>query len=103
MVKRVAASNNGKTRLAQLEEIIEKVGQREYIEIGRALKEIRGEGEYKERLYHNAGFRTFEDYCSERWGFTRQRAAQYITSFEISEILSNKLGPIPQAYGIDPG
>ncbi|CCF84129.1 hypothetical protein NITHO_3110002 [Nitrolancea hollandica Lb] len=36
------------------------------------------------RLYREAGYRTFEDYCQKRWGWTRQRAHQLMLAAEVS-------------------
>lgn len=51
-------------------------GLNTFVEVGAALLAIR-DG----RLYR-AEFGTFEDYCQERWGFTRMRASQLISAAE---------------------
>lgn len=56
--------------LGELEEVITK-GERAFVETGLALARI-----HDRRLYREAGYKTFEKYCQERWGFTRQRAHQ---------------------------
>ncbi len=58
-------------RLLECERVIER-GLNTFVEVGAALLEIR-DG----RLYKN-DYSTFEDYCRERWGFTRMRATQLI-------------------------
>lgn len=58
--------------LGELEEVITK-GERAFKETGLALAKIRDE-----KLYLAAGYKTFEKYCRERWGFSRQRAYQQI-------------------------
>ena len=63
-------------RKAQLEATIER-GMQTFVEVGLALMEIR-DG----RLYR-AEFGTFEEYCQERWGWTRQRANQLIASADV--------------------
>ena len=63
-------------RIAQLEATIER-GMQTFVEVGLALMEIRDA-----RLYR-AEFGTFEDYCRERWGWTRQRANQLIASADV--------------------
>jgi len=66
-------------RLKKCEEKIER-GLETFFEVGAALLEIRDT-----RLYRG-GYSTFEDYCRERWGMSRQRAHQYI---EASEVVGN--------------
>jgi phage N-6-adenine-methyltransferase len=44
-----------------------------YVAIGRELAEI-SEG----RLYKQAGYSTFEDYCEKRWGWTRDNGYKYM-------------------------
>lgn len=66
--------------LADLEAIIER-GLTTFVEVGLALMAIR-EG----RLYRDTHV-AFEDYCKERWGFSRQRAAQLIDAAEVSSML----------------
>lgn len=61
------------TRLAQLESIIEK-GKETFIEVGSALVEIR------ERRLYLRDYSTFDVYCHEKWGFSRQRAHQLINA-----------------------
>jgi hypothetical protein len=63
--------------LAFREDVIEQ-GLRTFIEVGRALEEIRDW-----RLYREAGFTSFEDYCRRRWCFSRQRAYQFIEATHI--------------------
>lgn len=70
-------------RKVQLEATIER-GMQTFVEVGAALLEIR-----EERLYR-ADFGTFEEYCRERWGWTRQHTNRIIGS---AEVVSN-LEPI---------
>ena len=60
-------------RKAQLEATIEH-GMQTFVEVGLALMEIRDD-----RLYR-AEFGTFEEYCNQRWGWTRMRASQLIAA-----------------------
>ena len=55
------------SRLAELETVIES-GIRTFVDVGRALLEIRDS-----RLYRES-YPTFDEYCRERWGFGRIRA-----------------------------
>ena len=72
------------TRKAQLEATIER-GMQTFVEVGLALMEIR-DG----RLYR-AEFGTFEEYCQERWGWTRMRASQLIAAAVVVENVNNCL------------
>ncbi len=60
-------------RLEDCEEIIQR-GMGTFVEVGNALLDIR-DG----RLYRTE-FATFEDYCRERWGFSRPRAYELINA-----------------------
>lgn len=64
-------------RKAHLEATIER-GMQTFVEVGLALMEIR-DG----RLYR-AEFGTFEEYCQERWGWTRQHTNRMIASAEVT-------------------
>lgn len=63
---------------------------RDYLRVGRSLRQIR------DRRAYRADYRTFEDYCRRRWGFTRQHAHLLITSAEAVEGLSTTvdIGPV---------
>lgn len=63
-------------RLAELEEVIER-GLSSFIEVGEALIEVQ-----ERRLYRRFG--TFEEYCRDRWGFSRPRAYQLMQAAEMS-------------------
>lgn len=64
-------------RLRDAEATIEK-GMRTFTEVGKALADIRDH-----RLYrHTHG--TFEDYCRDRWDFSRIRAHQLIEGSEVA-------------------
>jgi hypothetical protein len=77
-----------KPRLAELEAIIER-GMRTFIEVGNALLEIRNR-----RLYREQGFKTFEDYCRERWNMSRTYAYRQIDAAKVVQNLS-PIGDIP--------
>lgn len=68
-------------RLRELEAIVER-GKHVFLEVGRALLVIREERCFKER-----GFKTFEDYCQEHWGFSRSYAHRLIDAAEVVETL----------------
>ena len=65
------------TALAEQEYIIER-GMHSFIELGMALKKIR-----VGKLYTDE-FSTFEDYCRERWGWTRQHSNRLIAGAEVA-------------------
>jgi hypothetical protein len=70
-------------RLAVCEEIIQK-GMETFVDVGKALAEIRDNKLYK------GEYKTFEAYCLMRWAFTYRHANRLIAS---SEVIAN-LGPI---------
>jgi hypothetical protein len=63
-MKRTALTTREGDRLEQLEARID-AGKKTFIEVGSALAEIR-DG----KLYR-ASFKTFDDYCREKWGWDR--------------------------------
>ena len=65
-------------------EVVIKQGLQTFIEVGQALMTIR-----EKRLYR-IGFKTFEDYCVEKWSMDKRHANRLI---QASETISN-LGPI---------
>jgi hypothetical protein len=73
-----------KTILATCEETIER-GLKTFHEVGAALLKIR-DG----RLYRHK-HKTFEQYCRDRWGFTRMRASQLIASASVCENVNHGL------------
>lgn len=75
-------------RLGELESVIER-GLKTFVDVGMALLEIRDSRLYRE------DYSTFEDYCRDRWGFTRMRASQLIASYEVVNNVNNCL-QIPQ-------
>jgi hypothetical protein len=66
--------------LLELESVIEK-GLDIAISVGKALATIRDKKLYKEP------YGTFEQYCEQRWGFTRQRGYQLIAAHKMSTIV----------------
>lgn len=68
------------TELAQHETVIER-DQHTFIKVGLALMAIR-----EKRLYREQ-YGTFEDYCQERWHWSRQHANRLISSAEVVENL----------------
>jgi len=68
-------------RLTELEDVVRR-GLSSVVEVGRALMEIRNK-----RLYREMGFSTFEDYCRDRWKWTRQYANRQIRAAELVEMV----------------
>lgn len=66
--------------LPDLEDRIER-GLETFVDVGLALMEIRDR-----RLYRETHDR-FEDYCRERWGFSRSYAHRVIEASEVAEML----------------
>jgi hypothetical protein len=81
-------------RLAELEGVIER-GLQTFVEVGKALLEIRDSRLYLEAC-DKAGkpYGTFEDYCRERWGMSRIHAFRLIQATEVTENLL-PMGNIP--------
>ncbi|MEJ7871290.1 MAG: site-specific DNA-methyltransferase [Rubrobacteraceae bacterium] len=67
-------------RLVELEGVIGR-GLRTFIEVGGAIREIRDSRLYKEQ------YKTFEDYCRERWGWSRSYAHRQIEAADTVELL----------------
>jgi phage N-6-adenine-methyltransferase len=56
--------------------------------------------EIRDRRLYRAGYRTFEDYCRERWGLTRSRAYQLMEAAETVGRLSTFVDtPLPRNEG----
>lgn len=71
-------SGTESSQLAMCEQVIER-GKRSWIDMGRALREIRDA-----RLYR-ATHGTFEDYCEQRWEMSRRRAYELMDGAEAAE------------------
>jgi hypothetical protein len=80
----IASFDPEECRLLVLEEIIER-GERTFIEVGKALAEIRDT-----RLYRKT-FKSFEDYCQERWIKGRHWGGRMINAALVVEQLPSKL------------
>jgi hypothetical protein len=80
-----------KSRIEVLEDKV-KTGLRTFYEVGSALMEIR-EG----RLYR-AKYKTFEEYCREKWDIVASRARQLIASAETYENIKSvtKVTPLTE-------
>jgi hypothetical protein len=77
-------------RLAELEDTIDR-GLRTFLQVGRALVEIR-----ERRLYRSAGHATFADYTKQRWGMSRGHAYRTIDAARVVGILQEaSVEPLP--------
>jgi phage N-6-adenine-methyltransferase len=76
-----------KKSLAQLEVIIER-GLSIFVEVGAALLQIRDS-----RLYRET-YATFEDYCRQRWGWSRRYGNMIIAAAQVTKLLGTTV-PIP--------
>jgi len=77
-----ALTTTEKTDLARCERVIER-GQKTFLEVGKALAEIRDRKLYRERC------ETFADYCTQTWGFSRQHAYRLIDAAHIEDQLQS--------------
>lgn len=89
LVSNIERDNRPDDRLLRLEEVIER-GLKTFIEVGKALQEIRDS-----RLYLH-GYSTFDAYCRDRWGWDRVNAHRYVEAAVVVEALSgdNIEGPL---------
>ena len=69
----IALPEDTEKRFLKLEKIIEKNAEA-FVQVGWALSVIRDE-----KLYKNC-FRTFDEYCRERWGYARAHAYRLMES-----------------------
>lgn len=61
------------------------LGEKTFVDVGLALSEIR-----EKRLYRET-HKTFEDYCRQRWGWTRMRASQLISAASVVQNVNQGL------------
>jgi len=73
-----------KSRLDRLETAIGS-GLASFVEVGRALRQINAD-----RLYRQDN-ETFDDYCEQRWGLSRQHGYRLIKAAESFDLLQSKL------------
>jgi hypothetical protein len=83
------------SRLETLESIIER-GLTTFVEVGKALMEIRDSRLYREQ------HPTFENYVKARWGFTKQWAYQQIEAAEICAEVKTSLPSVEHAHMLAP-
>lgn len=63
--------------LRALESVIER-GMKSFVEVGNALLQIR-----EKRMYRDRGYRSFDDYCRDHWGWNDSRARQLMRSAQV--------------------
>jgi hypothetical protein len=83
-----ALTTRGQRDLEALEGIVQR-GLATFIEVGRALAEIRDR-----RLYRQS-HGTFEEYCHEKWLLRRTRAYQLIDAAKVGEAMSTMVDTPP--------
>jgi hypothetical protein len=90
MSLRQPVTTEERERLLRCEATIER-GERHLLSEGQALRQIR-----EQRLYR-ADFKTFENYCRNRWDFSRQHATRLIDFADVIDDLSVTFGDkLPQ-------
>jgi hypothetical protein len=72
-----ALTTEEQTDLSRLENVID-TGRETFVKVGEALREI------NHRRLYRLDYGTFEAYCQERWGFSRQYAYNLISASELS-------------------
>ncbi len=81
-----------RNNLVELESVIQK-NLTAFYEVGFALMQIRDN-----RLYREI-YGTFEEYCKEKWGFTKSRANQLISASEVADNLTTTVAKeIPERH-----
>jgi hypothetical protein len=74
-------------------EVVIKQGLQTFIEVGQALMTI------KEKRLYRINFKTFEDYCTHKWGMVQQSATRLIRAYEtVTNLQSEPIGSLlPQS------
>ena len=72
-------------------EVVIKQGLQTFIEVGQALMTI------KEKRLYRISFKTFEDYCLEKWAFKRTHVYQLIEASAVISNLSAMANILPQS------
>jgi hypothetical protein len=73
---KIVQTSNRKARFKELEQVVRHSlpeALKHFVEVGKALKEIRNE-----RFYKDAGYDTFDEYLDERWDLSRSYASRLI-------------------------
>lgn len=72
----------------------QKKGLKSFVEIGHELAAIRDGGSPSQRLYRTT-HGTFEEYCQDVWGWSRQHAYRLIESASVYSVLSKLVTKLP--------
>lgn len=88
MTAELALSAPERARRTECEAVIER-GVRTFVETGTALLAMR-----EERLYRDT-HATFEDYCQDRWQFSRPRAYELMTAADVVSAMADTDVPPP--------
>ena len=83
MTNNNARTKPGAPRGALEGRLIERGGMQTFIEVGNALLEIRDQ-----RLYREHGYKTFDDYCRERWNWSKTHVNRQIQAAQVSQNLT---------------
>jgi hypothetical protein len=86
--KTAALSSAEQDRLVALEEIVE-AGFRTFVDVGRALAEIR------DRRLYLVSHANFQAYLRDRWDFSAQRAYQLIYTSDVAEAITSSGYTLP--------
>jgi hypothetical protein len=89
LVDFVTTATGQRRTLEDLESVISKA-EFAFAFSGLALAKIRDE-----KLYREAGYKAFEKYCKDRWGFSRKRAYQLIDAASLAGFLSTNVDILP--------
>jgi hypothetical protein len=90
--KSVKAKKSGKavkamlSQLLQTNEVTIARAASSFLEIGKALKAIRDQEQYKA-----ARFKNFEAYCEKKWNYSKSYASRLIGAYDAHELLKAKL------------
>lgn len=79
----MTAIQHQQATLFQLEQVIER-GVKTFVEVGLALMEVRDR-----KLYEEAGYATFDQYCYGRWGFKYERGRQLIEAAQTAKVIGD--------------
>jgi len=70
--------------LEECEKIID-AGIKSFMQIGQALEEIK-----RNKLYLEAGYATYNEYCQQRWQFTPQHSNRLIQAYRLQKIFESE-------------
>lgn len=68
-----------------------------FLRVGNNLIRIRDGGQ---KLYQQAGYKTFEEYCAKRWGFSDRHGRRLMAAAQASEKVQAALGTTPATESV---